>query len=639
MYLKIEKTTDTQYGESLAIVMLSAGSTPITPPQNSPRFRQIGKFMLEIQNIAREDQAQAKLTYRELIKYVSDENLELASHAFLRAMQLSQEEDQRRDQIIPALARTMLCLEGEARDTFKEAADTIERYVTEFLQGLEYFAFLYPTDCLEIQARERIFLHLSSERTAKSKSRQTQNMNHRAVFDARWTLCDQTLDEVGTNIPEKLATLLKTTIIDMLPTSMLPDLARSIREIAGSSGKYDAHLDYLDTNKVNVEWYHAAVAFGQALIDLTTLELEGFKARVDDLMADAREQYNNYYAMLLRYVHRDIRANLPTQAIATAQNKILTEFRAKVDLSEYQTAFALIERDIQEETEKRALEEQIARENMEALLRNYVEPKSDIPQKSKKKTPSRKKSKRTPKTEPKNEVSTTNIRIERNDQEQDLRRLVNFLRFTQLDFRDLQREIEQLPVSEPEDAITIARSELLALILQVSSTLAETLGNSKLDVSEGKGIANSIAQTYKTARQRLEAINKVTEGGKSFEKALLRATNAERASLNRRQGGQIRSKGIRPSWNEIWSRYHKKAITTVSEIIIGNQKRLLCENEALAYYVTRSSQSGFDFDISAHYWVRREGHTGDAVDENGYMNDADWYDTYIPCFVLHVPMI
>ena len=62
-------------------------------------------------------------------------------------------------------------------------------------------------------------------------------------------------------------------------------------------------------------------------------------------------------------------------------------------------------------------------------------------------------------------------------------------------------------------------------------------------------------------------------------------------------------------------------------------------DQALALYVTGSSQSDFAFDVSVHLWQRRPGRKGLASsDVDGlHMNTVDWYDTYIPCAVLHVP--
>ena len=63
-------------------------------------------------------------------------------------------------------------------------------------------------------------------------------------------------------------------------------------------------------------------------------------------------------------------------------------------------------------------------------------------------------------------------------------------------------------------------------------------------------------------------------------------------------------------------------------------------DQALALYVTGSSQSNFAFDVSVHLWQRRPGATsmpGVASGGTQRMNTDDWFDTYLPCCVLHVP--
>ena len=66
----------------------------------------------------------------------------------------------------------------------------------------------------------------------------------------------------------------------------------------------------------------------------------------------------------------------------------------------------------------------------------------------------------------------------------------------------------------------------------------------------------------------------------------------------------------------------------------------LDSSRALALYVTGSSQSGYAFDVSVHLWRRRAGRTSPPSSEAGeypLMNTTDWFDTLVPCCVLHVP--
>ena len=76
-------------------------------------------------------------------------------------------------------------------------------------------------------------------------------------------------------------------------------------------------------------------------------------------------------------------------------------------------------------------------------------------------------------------------------------------------------------------------------------------------------------------------------------------------------------------------------------LAMGNGTLALGTDQALALYVTGSSQSGYAFDISVHLWARRTGKSSQPSREQGAyprMNTDDWFDTYQPCCVLHVPL-
>jgi hypothetical protein len=80
----------------------------------------------------------------------------------------------------------------------------------------------------------------------------------------------------------------------------------------------------------------------------------------------------------------------------------------------------------------------------------------------------------------------------------------------------------------------------------------------------------------------------------------------------------------------------------VQEAIDTLQRRLemLDEDQAAALYITGSSLSGYAFDVSVHIWQRYPGKTSlpsEKSDAFPAMNTEDWFDSYVPCCVLHVP--
>lgn len=126
-----------------------------------------------------------------------------------------------------------------------------------------------------------------------------------------------------------------------------------------------------------------------------------------------------------------------------------------------------------------------------------------------------------------------------------------------------------------------------------------------------------------------------------FDHQLIRALEAERFIHGKGNGGLIHQP-LRPAdWAWVQARYHRRWLSQVSQYETEDGViTSLPEDCALALYVTASSRSGYAFDISVHLWYRREGCTGAPSNEPGnypLMNEAEWYDTYITCAVLHIP--
>lgn len=147
---------------------------------------------------------------------------------------------------------------------------------------------------------------------------------------------------------------------------------------------------------------------------------------------------------------------------------------------------------------------------------------------------------------------------------------------------------------------------------------------------------NSIAALRKTLRkagcdERLQ---------RCFAVALASALAKEPRALGRRQGGVIGC-ALKPAdWSWVAERFHHRWLPQVRLLIVDGERVPLQADQALALYVTGSSQSQYAFDISVHLWRRRPGCTsppGPVQEEHPPMNEVDWFDTYIPCCVLHVP--
>jgi len=125
----------------------------------------------------------------------------------------------------------------------------------------------------------------------------------------------------------------------------------------------------------------------------------------------------------------------------------------------------------------------------------------------------------------------------------------------------------------------------------------------------------------------------------AFGTALLDLLGREPLVLGKRHGGVIACPMPPSAWPWVVTQYHGRWLSKQRTLDINGHVVQLRPDQALALYVTGSSQSDFAFDVSVHLWQRRPGRKGLASsDVDGlHMNTVDWYDTYIPCAVLHVP--
>lgn len=125
-----------------------------------------------------------------------------------------------------------------------------------------------------------------------------------------------------------------------------------------------------------------------------------------------------------------------------------------------------------------------------------------------------------------------------------------------------------------------------------------------------------------------------------FGEALMATLRAEPLVLGKRQGGKVACAVRAEDWTSVCNNFHDRWLPQVTSVLVGGLPMQLQNNQAVALYVTGSSQSGYAFDVSVHLWQRRQGKLTKPSDANGLlppMNPGDWFDTYVTCCVLHVP--
>jgi len=143
-------------------------------------------------------------------------------------------------------------------------------------------------------------------------------------------------------------------------------------------------------------------------------------------------------------------------------------------------------------------------------------------------------------------------------------------------------------------------------------------------------------------RKRLWSWGTSTLVRNNFRGQLSMALNNEKMFRGKRNGGgRILCHAKFNDWSYVVNNFHNRWVPLVD----GDQTTQLDEDQAVALYVTGSSQSGHAFDVSVHLWRRRAGRTSAPnlpSDESSVlfppMNEVDWYDTRIPYCVLHVPL-
>lgn len=129
---------------------------------------------------------------------------------------------------------------------------------------------------------------------------------------------------------------------------------------------------------------------------------------------------------------------------------------------------------------------------------------------------------------------------------------------------------------------------------------------------------------------------------KRFSTRLSVALQAEPLVLGKRHGGVIACPLQPTDWAWVAQMFHRRWLPHVTCVVVDGSVITLQADQALALYVTGSSQSSFAFDVSVHLWQRRAGRTSPASEGDELypaMNTTDWFDTYIPCAVLHVPQL
>lgn len=553
--------------------------------------------------------------FRRLLPHITTDELEYVARAFVEHSRLSEEERAERQTIIET---TILAIMGPMDEEAPE-----QSLQHRMISHMGECAFLYPTVCLEITCRVFCRDQLQALPQEYLRLGVQREMALRKPFYA--------VDPDGVN--RKVVETFVRDASAFLNYDELADTGEAVAAVLTDQPGYLDHMQALFLTFLQVHQPSFMRRRGEALRAMVGQDFESYKERLDDLWAEANEEHERYYADQLRIVHRLIDHELPTPALATDQMELLETLRTTAE-EEARAVVDAVRLSVEQETEQAEALRQAEIQRMIGMVLAHIEeeprrtPRRSGTGKKHKKKPNKRRNQRTRNT-PQTTTEVEDISVIETDPEQNrIQGLRQYLDFVDFELRQLLTRVPE-GVDGAEDvnqAIAGWRTDVTALLEEEDA-----------DLDQFTTLARACDQYLVQVRQDIRGLCQQVEATERFEKSLRQAIQNETVSYGRNFGGSLRRGLENLSWSDVEGRFHNRYLRAQGQIEQGGVTRLLAPDEALALYVTMSSQSGYDFDISCHYWRRHPGSTAPATDENGFMNTDDWYDTLVTCFVLHVP--
>jgi hypothetical protein len=183
---------------------------------------------------------------------------------------------------------------------------------------------------------------------------------------------------------------------------------------------------------------------------------------------------------------------------------------------------------------------------------------------------------------------------------------------------------------------------LLERCHNIQAPLHQVIQNGASDPDGAQDVLQSAQDTVDAMRSGARIAQGQELTRQRFTAALERLLRQEPLVLGKRHGGVVAARLPAADWGWAVQAFHERWLPAFTQLQNSNDdlnKSRLPADCALALYVTGSSLSKHAFDISVHVWRRRKGCTSIAGTSAQYlapMNKVDWYDTLIPCAVLHV---
>lgn len=212
--------------------------------------------------------------------------------------------------------------------------------------------------------------------------------------------------------------------------------------------------------------------------------------------------------------------------------------------------------------------------------------------------------------------------------------------------RDTLLQSATFYLAEANDLIELARTlgapePAIHACTVVAASLATIIKAEASDELQARDMFAQAEQAITDLRRQVTLAEAEARLRGRFDHCLTLALAREPMEHGKAHGGVIAQPLGPKDWGWVQARYHRRWLSGVTRYTTEDGiSTALPDDCALALHVTAKSLSGYAFDISVHLWYRQPGKSSaPSTNTEPYppMNEEDWYDSYIPCAVLHIP--
>lgn len=216
--------------------------------------------------------------------------------------------------------------------------------------------------------------------------------------------------------------------------------------------------------------------------------------------------------------------------------------------------------------------------------------------------------------------------------------LVQSAEYLRDELRDLGALADQLGLKGADRNNAADALKTVETALQAMCSFKKT---TTFDKAQGQlGVANKCLEKLRSA---IKPVQVTAEKLLRFGECLVLQLRQETMAMGKHHGGVIGCPMTLDQWGAVRDRFHQRYCSPVQALNMDGERVVLRSDQALALHVTAGSQSGYAFDVSVHLWQRLDESKDDPFDTSSTelfppMNTKGWFDTFITCAVLHVPL-